>query len=136
VIEAPWLNAGHHAYAVYQRVHRHPVRLVSLNRLHADPRLALRNTLPRDPERWLAGDARLLIVHTDLGAEEARVESHLFGFRERLERLDTFWTALRRAGERLAADLRSEWGPPDVEEPGLLVWNLDRVRAARSHASG
>jgi hypothetical protein len=128
IVEFPWMNVATHAFDAYQAVHQRPVRAGSLNRLHSDPRLALRNLLAPEPAAFLASGARYLVVHADLRSEEERVHTTLFLFRKRLENLDELWTALRTAGVRMAARLELAWGAPDYADAAIRVWDLDAVR--------
>ena len=132
LVEVPWMNVASHAFDAYQRVHRHPLRVASLNRLHADPRLALRNTLPFEPGRFLDSGARYVVVHTDLRAEEARVETSKMLFWERLEGSPALWSALRSGGLRMAERLADAWGAPVYADGAIRVWDLARVRRESS----
>ncbi|MCZ6782885.1 MAG: hypothetical protein O7G30_06200 [Proteobacteria bacterium] len=135
VLEYPWMNVASHAFDAYQRVHRRPLRVGSLNRLHEDPRLGLRNTLPAHPEDFLESGARYVVVHTDLKAEEARVRTRKFLFAERLIELDELWRVLRAGGARMSVRLEEAWGPPVYVDDAIRVWDLERVRRDAGHAT-
>ncbi len=124
IVEAPWANVGTHAYVAYQAVHRRPVRVASVNLLHADPRVALRNVVAYEPEALRRSGVRFVVVHLDVRREEERVETPELQHRAWLEGMPELWTVLRRAGAQLAARLAEEWGPPAYSDGLLRVWDL------------
>jgi hypothetical protein len=124
IVEAPWANVGTHAYVAYQAVHRRPVRVASVNQLHADPRLALRNVLAFEPEALRRSGARFVVVHLDVRQAEEQVETPELQHRAWLEGMPELWTVLRRAGAQLAARLEEAWGPPAYSDASLRVWDL------------
>lgn len=130
IAEAPWTNVGTHSFNAYQRVHRRPLRVASVEKVLADPRLALRNTVRARPERLLASGARYVVVHLDLRREEENVVTTELRHHERLERLPQLWKVLRVAGRRLAAELERTWGPPVYSDESIRVWDLSEVSEA------
>ncbi len=135
LVELPALNVATHAFDAYQAVHGRALRLGSLNELHGDARVDLRTLLSPTPERLLASDARYVVLHLDLRAEEANVRTREYLHAKRLAELESLWQVLERAGRVLGAELESSWGAPDHEEPGLRVWDLEAVRARRDAAA-
>jgi hypothetical protein len=131
IVEAPWANVGTHAYVAYQGVHRRPVRVASVNQLHADPRIALRNVLAYEPEALRRSGARFVVVHLDVRREEEHVRTSEIQHRAWLEGMPELWTVLRRAGRQLATRLAVEWGPPVYSDESVRVWDV----AASSGAS-
>lgn len=131
IVEAPWANVGTHAYVAYQALHRRPVRVASVNQLHADPRLALRNVLAFEPEALRRSGARFVVVHLDVRREEEQVETPELQHRAWLEGMPELWTVLRRAGAQLAARLEEAWGPPAYSDASLRVWDLGASSAPR-----
>jgi hypothetical protein len=124
ILEAPWTNVGTHSFNAYQRVHRRPLRVGSIDAIHADPRLALRNTVPARPERLRASGARFVVVHLDVRREERHVVTTELRHQERLDALPELWQVLRVAGAGLAARLEREWGPPVYSDESIRVWDL------------
>jgi hypothetical protein len=122
LVEAPWTNVGTHSFNAYQQVHHRPLRVASLNKLHADPRIRLRNTLHARADALARSDARWVVVHLDLREEEEHVTTTELRHHERLERLPELWQVLGGAGKRLAARLREEWGPPVYSDERVRVW--------------
>jgi hypothetical protein len=129
LVEVPWTNVGTHSFSAYQRVHRRPLVMASLNRQHTDPRLALRNLVPARPDDLRASGARYVVVHLDLRQEELQVQTRELRHHERLEKLTDLWQVLRRAGRRIAGELRERWGPPVYQDPSIMVWDLQRLEA-------
>ena len=130
IIEAPWANVGTHAYVAYQAVHRRPVRVASVNQLHGDPRIALRNVLAYEPEALRRSGARFVVVHLDVRREEEQVRTSELQHRAWLEGMPELWTVLQRAGAQLATRLAEEWGPPVYSDGSLRVWDLGASSAA------
>jgi hypothetical protein len=131
LVEAPWMNVGTHSFNAYQHVHRRPLRVVSLVRLHRDPRLRLRNVLPVQPEALLESGARYVVVHLDVREEELRVATSELRHRERIERLPELWAALRGGAARLVLELEAAFGPPAYADEHVRAWDLAAVRDAR-----
>ncbi|MEN8181254.1 MAG: hypothetical protein ABFS46_01830 [Myxococcota bacterium] len=132
ILEAPWTNVGTHSFSAYQRVHRRPLRMVTLNRLHQDPRVRFRNILFPDSDSLLGSDARWIVVHVDVRQEELRIVTPELRHLERLESLPELWEILRGAGLRLAARLQTEWGPAVHSDEEIRVWDLHAVRSRSS----
>jgi len=90
-----------------------------------DPRIHLRNEVPPEPEAMLASSARIVVVHTRSPREEARAQPTTQPPRsmDRQER-----RRYRRSVDRLLQVLRGAWGPPDVADPLVQAWDLDRLR--------
>ena len=128
ILEAPWTNIGTQSFHAYQRVHQHPLRVATLNRLHAHPGVRFRNILPPWADAILESDVRFVVVHVDVREEELRIDTPELRHGERLERLPELWETLRGAGVRMAARLQEEWGPPLYADPDIRVWDLSLVR--------
>ena len=134
LIEFPFRPAWRFARAPYlfQRVHGRRVLVSSLDRLLCDPQLALSSNVCPRPPSFLASPARFLVVHLDIQREEDAVA----GVRRAIDqRWPRRWQVHREAGERMAAALRSQWGAPDLETDGVLVWDLARVRQQHGPSS-
>lgn len=131
LIEYPWYNLASHSLDAYQKIHGHPVLVATTAEVLADSRLALRRVVKQAAVEYLAADARWLVVHLDMRAEERRVHTSDRNHWMRLERRPELWEPLLAAGAATARHLTERWGPPDVAEDGLRVWDLDRIRAAR-----
>jgi hypothetical protein len=132
ILEAPWTNIGTQSFHAYQRVHQHPLRVATLNRLHTDTGVRFRNILPPWTDAILASDVRFVVVHVDVREEELRIDTPELRHGERLERLPELWDTLRGAGVRMAARLQKEWGPPVYSDPDIRVWDVDLVRDPES----
>jgi hypothetical protein len=100
ILEAPWMNIGTQSFSAYQRVHRHPLRMATLNRHHVDPRVQFRNILPPFADSLIESDVRWVVVHVDVREEELGIETPELQHIERLEQLPELWETLRGAGLR------------------------------------
>lgn len=127
LLEYPAANIATHAFDAYQRLHGRPLVLGSINRLHADERLALRTLSPASPEAFRRSRARYVIVHLDLQQEEGAVVTHEFLHRRRLEEHGTSWSVLRAAGVQMAKRLEEEWGEPIYEDAQVRVWDTQAI---------
>lgn len=128
ILEAPWINIGTQSFHAYQRVHRHPLRVATLNRLHAQPGVRFRNILPPFADSILASDVRWVVVHVDVREEELRIDTPELRHGERLEQLPELWETLHGAGLRMAARLQEGWGPPVYSDADIRVWDLSLIR--------
>lgn len=131
VLEHPWFPwwAYTRAYYLYQEAHGQELVLSNERSQPGSARLAFRNMVRPQPAPFLASRARYLVVHTDLVAEEARVVPHCW---QTVERIDPrHQREIQESGRRMAHRLTRSWGKPDFQEPGLLVWDLDRIRAKK-----
>jgi hypothetical protein len=122
VLECPWVPVWsvNRSFYLYQEAHGRKVVVAPARGLLIDPRLVFRNMVPGTPEGMLASRARWLVVHRNLYAEEQRLGPVLAD--TQLRRL------LRFVPRRLIRELTAQWGPPDVTDPRLVVWDLARVR--------
>lgn len=122
VIECPWVPVWsvNRSFYLYQEIHRRKVLVAPARGLLIDPRIVFRNMVPGTPEGFLASRARWLVVHRNVYAEEAKYGQVLAD--EHLRRL------LRFAPRRMIRELTEQWGPPDVDDPRIVVWDLARVR--------
>jgi hypothetical protein len=116
------------AYYSYQRLHRHPVAVVTLHGYPHRRPLRFRNALPASPDAILASRARSLIVHLAPAAEERHhvTPAHPTA---------VYPLRLRRQHARdalaLTTELTALWGPPHHGIGNTVAWELDRVRARR-----
>ncbi len=131
VLEFPWISIWrvNRSLYLYQEVHGREVVVSSPRKVLDDPRLDLDNQVPADPSTFLASRARWLVVHRDLGAEEARwAEPVAFPQPQVLPRLSPMF---RRVGPDMIRRLRRAWGDPDHTDRWVVVWDLERVRKKR-----
>ena len=135
VLEAPWIPVWRvsRAVALYQESHGREVMAASPDPILVDPRLAFRNLVPLTPDELLASRARWLVVHRDLGAEEEAIPDPLWPPRMGVGR--RFREVFQNEGRRLPRLLRRAWGKPDFADDRLVIWDLDRVRAAYNRRS-
>jgi len=136
VLEFPWVNVGSRSLDAYQQQHGHPVIVSGASRILAEQGTGLRNMVPPDPAAFLASPARWLVVHLDVQREEARIVTSDPRNWQRLTQLDDFWRRLRNAGRAMSRRLEAAWGPPDMADDDIRVWNLTRVRADAEAAEG
>jgi hypothetical protein len=134
VLEYPWIPlwSYNRVFYLYQEVHHRDVLVAMVEPLRRAGTLAFRNMPFTSPEGFLASRARYLIVHTDVLAEEERVEGHCWPIIAEIK--PRHRRELERAGERMARSLTAIWGEPDYREDGLAVWNLARLRRAGAQA--
>lgn len=132
VLEYPWIPVWRVSRAVYlyQEGHGREAVVGSPEPLFGDPRLAFRNLVPGTPEGFLASRARWLVVHRDLGAEEAAIPDPLWPPRMGVGR--RFGEVFQSEGAAMPRRLRRAWGRPDHADGRVVVWDLDRVRRGRT----
>jgi hypothetical protein len=136
VVEYPWHRWWTYTRAVYvyQRAHGRDVVVAPWRPFPGEERLRFRNTAFPTPEAILDSRGRWLVVHTDLPAEEDRVDGHCWAIRDDLQ--PHVAARLERRGRRVARQLEARWGPPDHREGTLLVWDLERLRRDEAPAGG
>ncbi|HEV7516359.1 MAG TPA: glycosyltransferase family 39 protein [Thermoanaerobaculia bacterium] len=134
VLEYPWIPlwSYNRVFYLYQEVHHRDVLVAMVEPLRRAGTLAFRNLPFTSPEGFLASRARYLIVHTDVLAEEEKVQGHCWPIIAEIK--PRHRRELERAGERMARSLTAIWGEPDYREDGLVVWNLARLRRAGAQA--
>jgi hypothetical protein len=127
VLEFPFIPLWiyDHAYYAYQGVHGQEV-LVGLVEPLPELRFRLRNSVPPAPRDFLASRARYLAVHTDLLGEEERLGGHCWPLVARMKPRDR--RLLANSGRRMAGWLVAQWGPPDLRDGTIEVWDLSRLR--------
>jgi hypothetical protein len=142
ILEALWHPIWRllRSYPLYQEHHRREVLVTAgeaglWDRALWDPRLAFRNMAPPYPAAMLCTRARYLFLHRELQQEEATVAQNLrrrVGGRDpnRRARWNRELESLDRQAAELARELTRRWGPPDLTEGAIQVWDLERVRAA------
>jgi hypothetical protein len=133
VVELPWPPAWDfgRSFHVYQEIHGLRVLVApAAGALPADARLRLRNAVAAEPAALLASGARYVVLHCHLAAEEERLI--LPAADPPLRRLPpAAGSQLAAFAAGLAARLTSAWGPPDLGDEDVLVWDLKRLRARR-----
>ena len=131
VLEHPWFPWWSYtrAYYLYQQAHGQEVVLSSIRPIPGAAQVQFRHIVRPYPADFLASRARYLVVHTDLPAEEARVAPHCWPTIARVH--PEHMEELRQSGRRMARRLTGTWGEPDFSEPGILVWDLERIRSKR-----
>ncbi len=128
VVEYPWFGMWRVSRIFYlcQEVHRRDVLVATARPWMADRRLAMRNLVAADPAAILASRAGYLVVHRDLGREEARLPELPSYPQARV--VARFAPRMRNLATAMANRLRREWGDPDWYDRRVLVWDLARVR--------
>ncbi|MEA2691132.1 MAG: hypothetical protein QOJ16_519 [Acidobacteriota bacterium] len=134
VLEYPWIPlwSYNRVFYLYQEVHHRDVLVAMVEPLRRAGALSFRNMPFTSPEGFLASRARYLIVHTDVLAEEEKVQGHCWPIIAEIK--PRHRRELERAGERMARSLTAIWGEADYKEDGLVVWNLARLRRAGAQA--
>ena len=130
-----WVQDLH--LSVYQGHHRQRVLLAPAELRLFGPELALRNHVEPVPDALLAAPARWLVVHHHpvREIESLRYAEHPHGTMPVPPLVRQLG---RRNGRRAARYFEAAWGAPDLGDPRVWVWDLDRVRALprRSDSSG
>ena len=129
VIEYPWSNLSTHALDAYQKHHGQPVYGVAIAQSLSDERLALRRLLQPSTAAYLASPARWLVLHRDLQHEGRQIHTSDPNYWMRLEARPEIWKPVKRAGRGAERVLKRRFGEPDREGDGLVVWDLERLRA-------
>lgn len=129
IIELPWhpFWGFGHAFPAYQETHGRAVWVANDEPLAGHPQLLLRRYLRAQPGVLAASDARYAVVHLDLEQEERRVRAA----RDRPDETrpqGAVWAALRASGQEIRGRLGAAWGPPDMEDRAIAIWDLERVR--------
>ena len=136
VLEMPTYPEGtNRALHLYQDRHGRDVMESSPVPDLNDERLDFRNRAIPYPAPILASRARYLVVHRDLEAEELAVVLPPGVPRVWNERQQTLSARFRRMAANRIAALSGLWGPPEVDDGTIVVWDLDRVRARRAAAA-
>lgn len=128
VLEYPWVPVWriNRSFYLYQERHGREVVVASPRQVLGDPRLGFRNQVRGNAEGFLASRARWVVVHRDLGEEEARwPEPAAYPQPEVLPR---FRRLFEQAGPAMIRRLRRAWGKPDYADRKVVVWDLERVR--------
>jgi hypothetical protein len=121
VVELPWHSWRYdRALPLYQLAHRRRVVVTALGAPFSDPRIAFRNMVPTDAGALLGSDARWLVVHRALVAEESRIGPipDDGGVRR----------ALREYALGVTQRLRDDWGAADYRDDETWCWDLERMR--------
>lgn len=128
VLEYPWVPIWrlNRSFYLYQEHHGREVVVASPRQVLGDPRLGFRNQVRGNADGFLASRARWLVVHRDLGDEEARwPEPAAY---PQPEVLPKFRRLFEHAGPAMIRRLRRAWGKPDYADRRVAVWDLERVR--------
>jgi Dolichyl-phosphate-mannose-protein mannosyltransferase len=116
--------------AEYHRTHGRPVRIAGDSEL-ADRTLGLRSVVPLEPAALLAGDAAFIVIHRDWSEELGDRAGAPRSAPKSLRRLiHQRHGELKRDGEAFIGRARRAWGPPDLADTTLVIWNLERLRGA------
>jgi hypothetical protein len=135
VIEAPSLPTWvwHTHLRIYQDLHRRRVLLAPAELALFEDELDLANYVEPRPAALLAAPARWLVLHRKSAWELDRVAlADTVG----LPLSPAMRQISRHMARRMAGHLRRHWGPPDLADEVLLVWDLDRVRRFQGGARG
>lgn len=131
IVEAPWPTSAKYGRSLLIDERRHGQRVLVLpyDESLVDPRLAFRNALQR-AEDALDSPARWFVLHLDLEAEEEPLaKSNLLRGRYPVRAM-VGSDLQRRSAAETRTRLEAQWGAPDVVEERIVVWDLERVRAA------
>ena len=128
VLQVPWHPVGYQSQVppLYQERHRQEVMGALHPQWRQDP-LALRNSPPLRCGPILRSRARWLVLHRDLGAEEARLPRA--GIDPALH------ATLRELAGASHERFRRALGEPHHRDAAVFAWDLDRVRA-RARGAG
>ena len=131
LVEYPWVGAWEVSRTplVYQQLHGRRVLVAGRSPWLNDPRLQLRNFVSPTAEALLASDARHLVVHLAMEAEERALRPFP------PNRASPSASNLRGASA-FADQLGRRWGPPHHVGNMLVAWDLDRLRDADPAATG
>jgi len=116
--------------AVYQRRHRQRVLLAPAELGLFEGGVELRNHVEPVPRAILAAPARWLAVHLHPVGEIERLRYREYPYGTPPAPL-VLRQLGRRQGRRAARYFERAWGKPDLGDPAVWVWDLDRLRAAR-----
>jgi hypothetical protein len=98
-----------------------------------DPRIAFRTVVPMRPERITATGARFAILHRDRPRLARIIRALRVGRRPDHVPATSRPTPARhrlvRAARLAEPELRGAWGPPQLTDRSVLVWDLDQVGA-------
>lgn len=130
VLEYPWHTSWRLARTPYilQRIHRRPVYLAPMQRMLWDPRIQIDKMIPGRPRDFLRSPARWLVVFANRGELEDRVDGDHRSPRRGWKLRGREWDWMDREGTAMGQRLEQLWGPPDMADDNLQVWDLDRVR--------
>jgi hypothetical protein len=134
VLEYPWIPLWSYNRVFYldQEVHHRDVLVAMVEPLRGARRLDFRNMPFTSPEGFLGSRARYLVIHTDVLAEEEKVQGHCWPILAEMK--PRHRRVLERAGVKMAEALTAIWGGADYKEDGLQVWDLARLRRAGAQA--
>jgi hypothetical protein len=130
ILEYPWHTSWRLARTPYilQRIHRRPVYLAPMQHMLWDPRIQIHKMIPGRPRDFLGSPARWLVVFEDRGTLEDRVDGDHRSPRRGWKLRGREWDWMDREGTAMAERLTQLWGPPDVADERIQVWDLERVR--------
>jgi hypothetical protein len=132
IVELPWppvWDFGRSFY-VYQEAHGLRVLVAALAGALPAERLRLRNRVSPEPAELLASGARYVAVHRHLAVEEERLRLPP-GAPPPRRMPPPLAAQLAAAGERMAARLEAEWGPPSFADGDVAIWDLRAHRLGR-----
>ncbi len=133
VVEFPALPESryHNPLADYQAHHGRRVLLSPGHKEMTDRRLGLRTIVAADPNSLQESGAAYVIVHRDWLAELGPKMGYRRGPAVDLQRKAVAeYTRMRRLARHKVRELGQAWGPPDLADETLMIWDLRRVRAA------
>jgi len=116
--------------AVYQRAHKRTILFSPANQEFLfQPGWSWRCFVAPRAEAFLASPARWLVVHRRIYREIRRLDrSGVLGdYLPPPEAMEHF----SRQGAAMVSELTRTWGKPDLHDGWVVVWDLERVRAAR-----
>jgi hypothetical protein len=137
IVELPWppvWDFGRSFY-VYQELHGLRVQVAAPAAELPAGSLRWRNRVSPEPAALLASGARYVAVHRHLAIEEERLR--LPPGAPPARRIPPLLAAqLAAAGERMAARLAAEWGPPAFADADVAIWDLRQEHVLPSSRRG
>lgn len=130
VVEYPWFwfwNTNL-SFPLAQGIHRRDVVVaMHLPEVLRDS-VRFHNTTPAAPEALLQSRGRFLLVHKNVLDDELRI--HVEGWMANSRRPPAVsFERLAAAAHHTLALLKRDWGPPFYEDPSVVAWDLEEVRA-------
>ncbi|HZM00763.1 MAG TPA: glycosyltransferase family 39 protein [Planctomycetota bacterium] len=130
IVEGPWPTSWKYGRTllVDERLHGQRVIAAPYDETLADPRLRFRNALAT-PDAMLASEARWVVIHRDLAAEELQLPDAQAARGRYAVRAAQEAERQRAWAAQMLRLLPARWGAPVFEDERIAVWDLEAVRA-------